>query len=296
MPASDLFFADHALSARLEAAEAGQLEGLTRVVAERLPERGAAFLSLAGGCAAFLGPNVSVSRAAGLGMSGPVTPADLDALEALYRSRGAEARILVSPFAHPSLFEQLGDRGFRLVELDTILARLISGVESGVERSPAPAGALEVSATGTMDVRNTGEMNVRRAEVEEAAAWVEVSLRGFSGSDEPPPRDLAALFEVAFHVPSVFYFFATIGGAAAGTAGLRIHGSTAHFFATSTLPAARGRGVQAALIDHRLEVARARGCDLAFTATEAGSASQRNFERRGFRPVYSRALMTKRYD
>src|SRR5262249_6291715 len=90
-------FVDHALSARLEAAEAAQLEGFARIVAERLPDLGAAVAEIAGGRASFLLPHVSVSRAVGLGMSGPVTAADVDALEAFYRTRGTEARILVSP-------------------------------------------------------------------------------------------------------------------------------------------------------------------------------------------------------
>lgn len=278
MPAPDLVHADHTLASRIEAAEATQIEALARIVEARLPERGAAVLHVAGGVAAFAGPSLSVSRAAGLGMSGPVEPADVDALEAFFRDRGTPARILVSPFADSSLFEQLGERGFRLVELDTVLARALD--VDPEERAPAP----------------DGDVVVRQAGLEEAAAWVRASLRGFSGSDEPPPPDPVAIFEAAFHVPEVMYLFASIGGAVVGTAGLRFHGRTAHLFAASTQAAARGRGAQRALIEARLALARARGCDLAFTATAAGSASQRNFERRGFLRVYSRALMIKRFD
>jgi GNAT superfamily N-acetyltransferase len=70
----------------------------------------------------------------------------------------------------------------------------------------------------------------------------------------------------------------------------------AAWLAASTLPALRGRGVQGALIAARLAAARDAGCDLAFAGTAPGSASQRNFERCGFAPVYSQALLVKRFE
>lgn len=275
MPTSALFFVDHALSARLEATEAAQLAAVVGAVASRLPQTRAVALSIAGGCAAFVAPHFSLSRAVGLGMRGPVEASDIEALEELYRSRGTEARLLVSPFAHPSLFEQLGERGFQLTGLDTVLVRRLHPGES----FPVP----------------TGDVMVRAAAAEDAAAWVRASLEGFSGSAASIPPGRAEIFEAAFHVPSVVYFFASQGGTVAGTGAVELNGKTAYLFAASTLAAHRGRGVQSALIDARLALARERGCDLAFTATEAGSGSQRNFERHGFRPAYSQARLTKRF-
>jgi GNAT superfamily N-acetyltransferase len=279
MPAPDLFFADHTLAARLEAVEAAQLVAMVQTVSERLPAKRAAGLSVAGGSAAFLAPHMSVSRAAGLGMLGPVEAADVEALEDFYRTRGTEARILVSPYAHPSLLEQLGARGFRLMDLDTILVRRLDP-GSQVSSSPAPAG----------------DVVVRTAGPEDATDWVRSSLQAFSGSAEPAPRDHTEIFEAAFHVPRAAYFFASIGSATAGTAAVFLHGNTGYLFAASTLGAYQRRGAQSALIAARLAFARERGCDLAFSGTAAGSASQRNFERHGFRPVGSQALLIKRFD
>jgi hypothetical protein len=67
-------------------------------------------------------------------------------------------------------------------------------------------------------------------------------------------------------------------------------------FATGTLPASRKRGAQGALIGARLAAAQAAGCDICFSRTAAGSSSQRNLERWGFRAIYSRASMIKRFD
>ncbi len=269
-------FVDHALSARLEAVEAAQLEGIVREVAARLPERGAAVAAIAGGRAAFVGAGVQVSRAVGLGLHGPVEAGDVEALEDFYRSRGSDARVLVSPFADESLFERLGERGFRLVELATILVRRI---DPG-ERLAKVAEPLAVSVV----------------EREGAAAWVRTSLAGFAPPGQAPALDRAPVFEAAFHDPASDYLTATLSGVVAGSGALYRHGGAAHFFADSTLSPARGRGVHGALIAARLAIARDRGCDLAFAGTEAGSASQRNFERWGFAPVYSQALLVKPFE
>ncbi|APR79354.1 acetyltransferase [Minicystis rosea] len=268
-------FIDHALAARIEDVEVVQLSALVRAVSATLPAQGAASLAVAGGVAAFVGRDISVSRAAGLGMRAPVTGEDIDALEDFYRSRGTGARIFVSPFADRSLFGELGTRGFRLDELDTILLR------------PIDLDHAEGSAIGASSV----EVTVARPE--DAAAWVAASLAGFGAVDGPSREERTAVFEAAFTIPSAVYFVASIGAAIAGTAALFLHGPIAYFFAASTLAAHRGRGVQAALIQARLAFARNAGCDLACTGAAAGSASHRNFERMGFSPAYSQALLIK---
>lgn len=272
-------FIDHALSSRFEAAEAAELSSLVRAVAARSPERGAAALPLAGGVAAFLAPEVSASRAAGLGMNGPVEDADVTALVDFYRSRGMDARVLVSPFAHPSLLERLGEHGFRLVDLDTLLVRRL-----------APAERFSVPAS---------DVEVRVAVLADAATWVESSLAGFGMDASPASAASASVFRAAFEAAcggrEIVYSMGYRGGELGGTGALHLHGGTGYLFAASTRPAHRGRGVQTALIQARLAWAEEAGCDVAFTRTEPGSASQRNFERLGFSPAYSLALLVKRF-
>ena len=267
-------FADHALSARLESADARLLVLCHAAVVEHLPERPSALLEVGGGVAPFLGPRISLSRAAGLGMNGPVTDADLDALEDFYRQRGEGVDLLLSPYADPSLFEGLGARGFRLVELDTVLAQRLDATDC----SAAPAG----------------EITVRAMRSDERAAWVAASLAGFVGVDDNVAGEMNATFEAISHVPTSTYLFASIDGAVAGTAAVDVQSGAANLIAASTLPGARRRGVQAALLRARLDLARAAGCDLAFTRTAPGGPSQRNAERQGFRTMYSRARLSKR--
>lgn len=273
------FFVDQALSARLEALEAAQLADLVLAVSARVPALGAASLAVAGGVAAFIAPGISVSRAAGLGMSGPVEDADVAALVDFYRARGTPARVLASPFAHESLLARLDEHGFRLAALDTMLVLRFDPGES----LPAPG------------------VTVRAAEPGEAATWVRTSLAGFGVSLPLSPKETtrAAAFEAAFAASfegsGVTYYTGSRGGEPAGGGALLVHGRTGYLFAASTLEAHRGRGVQAALIRARVAAARDAGCDLVFTGTAPGSASQRNFERLGFAPVYSQAVLVRSF-
>ena len=269
-------FVDHALAARIEASQAAQLESFARVVAERLPQRGATFASIAGGRAAFLARRFDPSRAAGLGMHGPVELAEVEALERFYRERDTDARILVSPFADASLLAHLGERGFSLVDLETVLfRRILPG-----EPFAAPHPGVEVRQVGVAD----------------AALWVRTSLTGFTPPGGTPDFAHAPIYEASFHDPTLAFFTGALSGAVAGTAGVHILRATAFFFADSTLPAFRRHGVEGALIAARLAAARDAGCDLAFAVTAAGAVSQRNCQRAGFVPAYSQALLIKRFD
>jgi len=60
------------------------------------------------------------------------------------------------------------------------------------------------------------------------------------------------------------------------------------FGGASTVPEMRRRGLQSALLQTRMRYAFEQGCDLAMMVTEAGSQSQRNAERTGFRIAYTR--------
>jgi len=60
---------------------------------------------------------------------------------------------------------------------------------------------------------------------------------------------------------------------------MHLNDGVALLVGASTVPAARRRGAQNALLSARLAFAHARGCDLAVMGALPGSASQRNAER-----------------
>ncbi len=65
--------------------------------------------------------------------------------------------------------------------------------------------------------------------------------------------------------------------------GLHVAGRTGWVGAAATVPRARGRGAQAALLALRLRLAAEQGAERVCAKVEAGSASRRNLERAGFR-------------
>jgi GNAT superfamily N-acetyltransferase len=83
-------------------------------------------------------------------------------------------------------------------------------------------------------------------------------------------------------------FLAEFDGQPGAAGALYIHEGVALFAGSATVPSLRRRGLQAALLTERMRYAFDQGCDLAMMVAEAGSSSQRNAERKGFRIAYTR--------
>src|SRR4051812_24789383 len=87
---SDPLFADLALATRIEAAMVAMLAAFDKTVRKYHPEnRSVAVEDVCGGKMLFAGLGSPVNHAVGMGLTKPVTAADVDRVEAFYRSRGA---------------------------------------------------------------------------------------------------------------------------------------------------------------------------------------------------------------
>jgi len=64
-------------------------------------------------------------------------------------------------------------------------------------------------------------------------------------------------------------------------------------YGAGTLNAYRGRGLQTAMLQRRMQAAAEAGCEYAVIITQGGTTSQRNAERLGFRVAYSKATLVK---
>ncbi|MHB9150215.1 MAG: GNAT family N-acetyltransferase [Thermoleophilia bacterium] len=269
------FFLDSALGRRLD--EALTKEGAAYVEAwERArPGSHAELLWVGGGCALFTGADSPVTQAIGLGREGPVSAADLEAVERFFVERGAVPRINLSPFAHPSLLDELGRRDYRIEEFENALARPLSRKDS----FDPPALGVEVRVVGE------GELE----------GWAGVVARGFKSA--APGVALTeidlALARVSPFISGVTSYVASVDGTPAGGGSLAVHDGIATMFGDATLPERRGRGVQTALLKARLARALQAGCDLAAAGASPGSGSQRNMERLGFRVAYTQVMMVR---
>jgi GNAT superfamily N-acetyltransferase len=255
--------------ARLEAAEAALAAALVEA-ANRMSAGRAATLSAMGGIAAFVGKESPLTHAVGMGMTGEVEPRALREVEQFYGARGARTEIDVCPHAHPSLVSALAERGYRVSEMNTVLARALD--------DEPPAADAPISLDW---LPKGGERE-----------WTETVARGFGEGAAPSAEMLDPGF-VIFRACAPGALLARAGPAAAGAAGMAMAAGVALLLGDAVLPAHRGRGVHQALIAERLRAARQAGCDLATAATMPGSGSERNYLRAGFQVAYTRVHLVR---
>ena len=261
-------FADLALAKRLEGAEGYACVKFAEARRRIAPAAGSEWMECAGAYVTFDGPDSPVTQTFCLGLFETITPAALDTIEAFFRSRGAPVHHEVSPLAGVAALDLLCARGYRPIEIASVLHQPVQ------QPPPAPQAGKGIV--------------VRLIDLDEAALWAQTGAQGWMG-DHP---ELEAFFvgfgRIAAAREGLACFLAEIDGRPAATAALSIHEGVALFAGASTVPQFRRRGLQAALLNARMRHAAERGCDLAMMVAEAGSGSQRNAERQGFRIAYTR--------
>ena len=253
-----MVFSDLHLARRLEAAEAANARGCTAIHPE------AASLEVAGGCAVFVGAESPLSHAVGIGLHGPVKGADLDQLEAFFRSRGGQVSIELCPLADPALVTMLGDRRYRVTEFNNVLVKRLPG--ASIVLTP----------------------HVRRVLPDETDLWSHTVGRGFFEEHDLTTAEMDVGRAICAMPGALCYLAVTDSGTMAGGAAGAIHSGLLTCFADSTIPTHRRGGLHREMIEARLNEGLAQGCELATAATLPGSGSQRNYERLGFEVVYTR--------
>src|SRR5262245_17182948 len=119
-------FADLALARRLERTEGRGSAELVDAKARALPECSSCWQEFAGAVALYDGASSAITQTFGLGMSQPVTAADLDAIEAFFTQRGAPTYHEVSPLADPTALALLTARHHEPFEFTSLLYRPLS--------------------------------------------------------------------------------------------------------------------------------------------------------------------------
>ena len=269
-------FADLAIARRLETTDALAGVEFARSWARFNSFTGEVFLPVAGGHAGFGGVDSPLTQAFGLGLNGPVTEADMAAMEDFYRGHKSAVNIETCPLADPSLLKLLNERGYRRIEYSNVFVREL--IDDARREWPDP----------------TSKIRVRRPAENEAESYSLVVVKSFFENTEIPPEFLN-IFKSCFYAAGAFFFLAEIDGVPAGGGMMSIHQGVASFGGAGTLPEFRNRGVQRALLLARIAFAAESGCDLAMVAANPGSGSQRNVERLGFRVVYTRTKFLREW-
>jgi GNAT superfamily N-acetyltransferase len=259
-------FADLALARRLERAEGNACAQFAEARRRLFPDCGSEWIECAGAYAVFDGVGAPTTQSFGLGIFEEVSPRSLDTIERFFIDRGAEVMHEVSPLAGVAALDLLCTRGYRPIEVSSVLYR-------SVEKPTAePAAGIAV----------------RVAAAEDAPLWADISARGWTHEHPELAEFLRQMGAICFARAESPCFLAELEGQPGAAGALIIHQGVALFGGASTIPELRRRGLQGALLQERMRYAFHHGCELAMMVAEAGSNSQRNAERLGFHVAYTR--------
>lgn len=233
------------------------------------PEWGSAVHEVAGGRLVISGRGLYVNRALAFGTDAPATDDDVELVVTVCRAAGVAPAVEVTPVTHPGTAERLAAHGFTHDPDRDVTALL---------RPPTPLPDAPDDIV-VRPVRTDGDLLL----------WQETSARGWGHTSEAARRASDAFTRAAHTVDGdgMLVAFDATDGRPLGCASTTIRDALATLGGMSTVPSERGRGVQAAMLRHRLALAVARGCDLAASTTVVGGASERNLVRHGFIPGFS---------
>lgn len=295
-------FADTALAARIDRAEARLSAGVAEVVGARRADYRTIVLPLSGGLAVYASPNSPVNKVIGIGFDGPLDPDALATIEEEWRTRNEAVRFELSVLADPSVPVMLSERGYHVHGYEVALGRSLGADD---ERD----GVAMIDETGARTViapaADSGAgLTIEALRGEDERTWTDIAVTAFtnldgSGSaadDSIPTDDLREAMNDFAGAPGFRRYLARLDGEPVGVGNMRIDGDLAQVAGAGTLPAARGRGVQKALLARRLADARAAGATLAVVTTSPGTRSQQNVMRRGFILLYTRIILVKRWN
>jgi GNAT superfamily N-acetyltransferase len=253
------------LARRIENAQAEQID--------RTPissRQGVPALRVAGGRALYLGPRSPFSAAVGVGLDGMVGLMDLDRIEELLGQGGGAVRIELNPFSEPSLAAKLGARGYRVERFLQVWFRAPAPVP------PPPAPGVEV----------------RPLRPGEERRWAELFFLAYLGRPASSELELSGGLGIV-RTPGNTCFLVLQNGEPRGVGVVSVTEGVALLSADGVVPLYRGQGLQLALIHARMAWAAERGADVVTASTEPATASQRSYEKAGFRCAYPKIVMVR---
>ncbi len=235
----------------------------TQAMARLSPQTGATCIKVGSGCAAFNGRESPTTFATCLGIGEPVSKQDIDTVELFFqRNNSAWSTIDASDVADKALFALLLERNYQQVAAFQSWVRPLSGT-----LPPAP----------------NPEIEIRHVPAKDSAVWARTVASGFVGTENIPQPMLVMYTALAF-ASYCHAFLAYQEGEPVGGGVLMVRNDMAFLRTTAIKAGHRRKGIQSALIAHRLRFAASKGCSVAFCSTEPEGTSARNLQKFGFAP------------
>ncbi len=264
-----MIFSDLILSQRLERAEARANANFVETRARLMSESGAEWIEVGGAYAMFDGADSPCTQTFGLGVFEQTTPEHLDEIERFFKKHGAPIFHEVSPMTDFSLMELLSDRGYRPMELTSVMCRPLS-MEHVVDRHPA------------------AELTTRVIDPSEVDLWARTSAGGWATEHESLADFMFRFGQISAQCEGAYPYLAEFDGKPVATGMLFIFEDACILAGASTIPEDRNKGAQNALLNARLKFAAENGCKLAIMGASPGSQSQKNAQKNGFQIAYTR--------
>lgn len=258
---------DDATIDRLVTTWANDHAALGRSLAEVAPSSPAATEPLADGWLVLCGPGMYVNAACGCGRAAPLTAEQWATIVDRACEVGVAPSIEMGPTTHAGTRDAAGARGFAPGGTRDAYVRRLD-VPFG-DRAPDPGVEIDEIDDGGL------------------AVWQQAAGEGFGHAD-PAARAVSDLWARAALRAGDRMFVALDRRDRQPLASAILHltDGVATLGGMSTVPAARGRGIQMLMLRHRLGLARDAGAELA-VSTAANPASARNLVRAGFERAFT---------
>jgi len=263
-----MIYSDRSLSQKLERTEARANAAFVEARARVSPETGATWIEVGGAYAMFDGLDSPLTQTFGLGIFEDATSQHLDDLETFFKERGSATFHEVSPMTDQTLMSVLSDRGYRPIELTSVMYQSISDLGFGDSDS--------------------GKINTRAIDESEIQIWSDTIASGWASEGQELADFIRAFGNIAAQASGSYPFLAEMDGHAVAAGGLQIYDDVCILAGASTIPEARRQGAQNALLAARLRFAREKGCRLSMMCALPGSQSQKNAQKNGFNIAYTR--------
>ncbi len=235
------------------------------------------------GAMCYSAPGSWSNTAVGVGFERSPSEDELAAFVNWYVSRGVEPRIELHPFVAPEFLSLLAARNFTLRNFEHTLAFPLRGLWP----EATPAGASLPRSWAIVRLDPTDVTLVERL--------AQFQARGFLPAGTEPDEPLLETIRRAFCHPRATTFLAIPkGGSAAdfvASASMECTGAVAALYGAVVGEHHRRQGLQQALIRHRLEEGRQRGCLVATIGSKPGIPTERNALRLGFHVAYTKVAL-----
>jgi len=262
-------FSDRNFSQKLERTEARSNADFVETRARLDPASDAEWIEVAGTYAMYDGVESPLTQTFGLGIFEEVSDVEIEKLEEFFKRHDAPVFHEVSPMADPSLMELLTRRGYKPMELTSVMFLPLDEVSSAHRAS-------------------NSKITTRVIEKHEVDTWARTAADGWS-TEMPGMEDFMFNFcRIGAQCQGAYPYIAERDGRPISTAAFLIYDGIALLAGASTIPDGRNQGGQTALLAARLDFARKTGCKLAIMGAAPGSQSQINGQKNGFRIAYTR--------